>query len=318
MLRSALAFSAFTGRPFTIHHIRGGRPRPGLRYQHLAAVRLAQSLCKAEVSPVEVGSDSLTFHPGTLQAGCHKVDVGTAGSVTLLTQAALLPALMVGEPVELHLKGGTDVPKSPPLDFLVNVVFPYFASLGKIGVEVERRGFMPAGGGSLIIRVHGKRAAPAPLRLTTWRGPVEIGGHAVASDSLQSARVAERLAESLKESLGFSPEVSYLPSDSAGAVLTLWGRSGEVRLGVAGLGRRGLSSERLASQIVRQWRQRATAIQPVEEYLADQLIPLLALGGGELVCQTISLHCRTNMEICSLFTGTQFELDGSKVTAPAL
>lgn len=315
VLRSALAFSAFTGQAFTIHHIRGGRSKPGLRHQHLAAVRLVQSLCGAEISPVEVGASELVFRPGPLRGGRHEVDVGTAGSVTLLTQASLVPALMAGEPVELRLRGGTDVPKSPPLDFLTSTVLPYFERLGTVAWEVERRGFMPAGGGTLILQVQGHRGRRGALDLTERADPEAIEGQAVASEALRSARVAERLAETVEEELGVSPRVSYQPSDSPGAVLTLWGRSGDVRLAVGGLGRRGLSSERLAGQIIRRWNQQVAASEPVGEYLADQLVPLLALGGGTMLCQTISLHCQTNMEICSLFTGTKFHQDGLKIMA---
>lgn len=315
VLRSSLAFAALTGKAFSIHNIRGNRPKPGLRAQHVAAVRLAASLCRARVSGVEVGSHELSFQPCELVGGRHHVDVGTAGSVTLLTQASLLPALMCGEPVELVLEGGTDVPMSPPLDYLDEVVLPYYRRLGSIELIEERRGFVPAGQGRVRLLVEGHGEAVVPLRLTRWEGPVEPHARVVAAEGLRSAEVAERVASGLEQELGVESEICYQSTSSASVVVTIWGRSEEVRVGVGGLGRRRLSSERLANQVCRLWQERVAHKNPVEEHLADQLVPLLSLIGGEMACQVISLHCQTNMEICGLFSGAQFSIEGNSVRA---
>ncbi|MGA8139200.1 MAG: RNA 3'-terminal phosphate cyclase [Desulfobaccales bacterium] len=39
ILRTSLSLSAMLGTPFRLEQIRAGRPRPGLRPQHLTAVR---------------------------------------------------------------------------------------------------------------------------------------------------------------------------------------------------------------------------------------------------------------------------------------
>ncbi|MBC7240769.1 MAG: hypothetical protein H5T71_11800, partial [Chloroflexi bacterium] len=44
ILRTALALAALTGRPFRVQNIRAGRENPGLRPQHLAAVRAVAHL----------------------------------------------------------------------------------------------------------------------------------------------------------------------------------------------------------------------------------------------------------------------------------
>ena len=41
VLRSALALSLVTGKPFTIVNLRAGRKKPGLMQQHLTAVTAA-------------------------------------------------------------------------------------------------------------------------------------------------------------------------------------------------------------------------------------------------------------------------------------
>jgi RNA 3'-terminal phosphate cyclase (ATP) len=68
VLRSALGLSLVTGKPFTIHNIRGKRSKPGLLRQHLTAVEAATQICDGATisSDVKVGSTALTFKPGTL------------------------------------------------------------------------------------------------------------------------------------------------------------------------------------------------------------------------------------------------------------
>lgn len=54
--------------------------------------------------------------------------------------------------------------------------------------------------------------------------------------------------------------------------------------------------------------------EPVEEYLADQLIPLLALVGGKMRCQELSPHCLANLEVVSAFLGSGIRAHGDLLT----
>ena len=49
ILRTALALSLVTGKPFTIHNIRAGRKKPGLMRQHLTAVNAAVEIGNAAI-----------------------------------------------------------------------------------------------------------------------------------------------------------------------------------------------------------------------------------------------------------------------------
>ena len=55
VLRSSLALSLVTGRPFAIEKIRAGRKKPGLLRQHLTAVLAAAEISGAEVEGVPLG-----------------------------------------------------------------------------------------------------------------------------------------------------------------------------------------------------------------------------------------------------------------------
>ena len=314
MLRSALAFSALTGKAFRIRNIRGRRSRPGLRPQHLAAVKLTASLCSARVRGQEINSGNLEFIPDRVTPGFYRVDVGTAGSVTLLTQAVLVPALLCGEAMEFELVGGTDVPKAPPVDYLQEVVFPYFRGFGQVELEVQRRGFHPKGQGCLLLRIQGRGIQD---RIEAVQRPAwtQTRARIVASAGLSGARVAERIAEPLKSEID-QVEHSYVEAACEGVAVTLWAQDeAGHRLGVSRLGRPRLPSEKLADQCLRAFQERLSSKFLVEEHLADQLIPLLAIAGGEMRCQKLTAHCHTNMQICSLFTGRIFSVKGDHLVS---
>jgi RNA 3'-terminal phosphate cyclase (ATP) len=118
VLRSSLAMSLFTGRPFVIENIRAGRKKPGLMRQQLTAVHAATEVIHAEATGATIGSARLEFRPGTITSGNYTFSVGTAGSTTLELQT-ILPALMLAESESnLTLEGGTHKPFAPPLEFL--------------------------------------------------------------------------------------------------------------------------------------------------------------------------------------------------------
>ncbi|MBI4415496.1 MAG: RNA 3'-phosphate cyclase, partial [Euryarchaeota archaeon] len=105
ILRMSIALSAITGTPVRVEDIRAGRPSPGLAAQHVTAMRAVASLCNAEVEGLEIGSKTVDFRPGRIEAGRHTFDVGTAGAVTLVLQACLPVALAAPGPVRMKLVG---------------------------------------------------------------------------------------------------------------------------------------------------------------------------------------------------------------------
>lgn len=59
ILRSSLALSLVTGRPFSIQNIRAGRAKPGLLRQHLTALTAAAQIGHAKVEGVQIGSTAV-------------------------------------------------------------------------------------------------------------------------------------------------------------------------------------------------------------------------------------------------------------------
>ena len=96
LIRTALALSAITGKPFEAQNIRHGRKKPGLKAQHLHCIKALEKLCGAQTKNAELGSENLTFIPKKLKACTIKVNIGTAGSISLLLQSLLLPSFFAG------------------------------------------------------------------------------------------------------------------------------------------------------------------------------------------------------------------------------
>src|SRR5262245_34990221 len=80
ILRSALALSILTGRPFRLVSIRAKRSKPGLAAQHLASIRAAAAICKGQFKGGSIGSAVLFFEPGDVTAGEYAFSIGTAGA----------------------------------------------------------------------------------------------------------------------------------------------------------------------------------------------------------------------------------------------
>ncbi|MFN8608975.1 MAG: RNA 3'-terminal phosphate cyclase [Vulcanimicrobiota bacterium] len=313
ILRTALALSARTGRSFRLNRIRAGRSRPGLQAQHLAAVHLAAQLCGARLCGAELHSSMLTFEPGPLRPGRFSVDIGTAGSMTLLLQASFWALAAMPEACEVEVRGGSDVQWAPPMDYLEQVTLPLYGQLAGIHTLEVSRGFFPRGQGRWRFQVTpGGSLMPLDLAAPADWGSVQ--GRAVASRELMERRVAERMAERAGAMLDASIEVEYARSASQGAVLTLWTGDERLRCGVGVLGEKGKSAEFVAEQAVHLLREKSSRPEPVEEYLGDQLIPLLALAGGKMRCQELSPHCLANLEVVSAFLGPRIFKYGSLLT----
>ena len=155
VLRSSLAMSLVTGRPFVIENIRAGRKKPGLMRQHLTAVNAAVEVSHAEAAGAAIDSARLEFRPGQVTAGKYKFSVGTAGSATLVLQTVLPALLLADGESHLTLEGGTHNPFAPPLDFLTKAYLPLVNRMGpKVTVDpFYRPGFYPAGGGKFTVHV---------------------------------------------------------------------------------------------------------------------------------------------------------------------
>lgn len=316
ILRTGLALSMVTGRPLHITRIRAGRPKPGLMRQHLACVQAAVAVCGGHAEGAELNSQTLVFTPGVVRAGDYRFQIATAGSCLLVLQT-VLPALMLADgPSKVELAGGTHNPMAPPFDFLESAFAPLVRRLG-VGLELQlqRRGFYPAGGGELVAHI-----VPATATATTQplapvdvleRGPLQNGwGEALAPGLAR--HIATRELEALGQRMGWTFEAGQLRQPSTrqnegpGNALIATLEYEHITEVFCQLGERSLSAEQVARRLVdevRAYQRSAGALGP---HLADQWMLPLALAvwrsgqAARYTCTKVTQHTATNAQTIAL------------------
>jgi RNA 3'-terminal phosphate cyclase (ATP) len=300
IVRTALALSVARRRAVALTSIRAGRPRPGLRPQHLAVVRALAAISDAEVSGDAFDSTSLSFMPRGLRGGDYTFDVGaergSAGAVSLLCQALLLPLALAQAPSRLTLIGGTHVPWSPPVHYLGDVFFPALRQIGiEASLQVRRWGWYPAGGGVIDVTITPTRETGGFVAAIPPSTPIVTGVSAVSRlprsiAERQRRRVQERLAAA-----GVACDVELVEDSTALGPGTLVFLAVRGRAGFTALGRRGLPAERVADLAVDELLAYLASRAAVDDHLADQLVPFLVLGAhtSRFTCPTLSRHLAT-------------------------
>jgi RNA 3'-terminal phosphate cyclase (ATP) len=330
ILRSALMLSALLGQPIRLEKLRARRRRPGLRPQHLTAVRAVAQLCDAELAGDALDSRTLTFVPRRPpQAGPYHFDVmdvakgGSAGAVSLILQAVLLPLALAEGDSTVTLEGGTHVAWSPPIHYLQEVYLPTLAALGlRATVELERWGWYPQGGGRVICRVEGigARALESPLlplRRTERGGLRRIAGISATSNLPDHIGRRQRdQAVKLLRSRGFKPEIEIVdaPSPGPGTCVFLRAEFKGTVAGFTGYGRLRKPAEKVAEEAARAFLAYQRSGGAVDRYLADQLILPLALAAGESHFTTgkVTDHLRTNAWLVGQFLPIRVEIGADR------
>ncbi|KYK26961.1 hypothetical protein AYK26_04305 [Euryarchaeota archaeon SM23-78] len=330
ILRQSLALSMATGKAFKITNIRKGRCNPGLAPQHLAAVNAAKDLCNAEVKGHAIGSTEIYFKPGEVKPGRYKIDIGTAGSITLLLQSLLLPSIFAGKKISYHITGGTDVKWSQPFDYFKFVFLPQMNRYADIEANLYRRGYYPKGGGEVKISINGKYTLEdeiPSILLLEQKKLLQIKGVSHASVDLENARVAERQAESARLTLyelgtPFNVKNEYSKSYSPGSGITLWAVYGDeeidfenpIILGADCLGEKGKKAELVGKEAGDSLIDVIDLGAAVDKYLADQLIPFMALEGGLIKTSEITNHVKSNIYVAEKFLNVKFSIEGNVIS----
>ena len=311
ILRTAVGMSAYTGQACRVYNIRAGRSKPGLMPQHLKSIEAVAFLCHAQTDGLEIGSNEIVFFPGEILTQSMKVDVGTAGSVTLILQALLIPSTRIKNTIEIELTGGTHVSWSPTFEYFKYVFCPILEKMGyRIQSDIERLGFYPKGGGKIRIRVE------PPEQINSFNpersdDEMEINGYSCASESLFKAKVAERQLKGAAELLSIDHEkISYDESYSSGSSLVLAAQYRDGVLGADCLGKQGLPAEEVGRRAAQDLLETIKTQVTVDAYMSDQILPYLAMAKGESLIAVPKLtgHVRTNIWVIEKFLDTTFTI----------
>lgn len=309
ILRSALSLAAVTQTPVRVTGIRGDRSEPGLKHQHLTVVETLAEITNATVTGASYGATSIEFEPGVPRGGEYSAAIGTAGSITLLFDAVLPLASAIDEPLVLTASGGTEVKWSPPLIVQQQVKFPLLRKWGLwAAMQRQQTGFYPAGGGSVRLRL--QPATFEPLNLGSRGDLIAARCYSIISQELAESAVGTRLTQSAREQLENreipveSEQIQIVATKSAGAALAIELEYEHSRAAVDRLGETGVPAEDVAQNAVDDALAFHDSGAPIDRHLADQLLVVLALAGGEIEIPAVTDHVESSLALLS-----QFEFD---------
>ena len=301
ILRTSLAHAIITGRKLRMKKIRAGRRRPGLQAQHLACVMAAARFCngtaRAPTGELAIGGQELELVPGTGGPEVIEIDIGTAGSTTLLIQTILVPAIVSGRAFRAIVTGGTHNPLAPPFEFLDRVFLPHLRAMGAdVTLTLERHGFLPKGGGQIVLDVR-PSGQLRPIELVETGAIVARRATAIVAGLPR--HIAERELACAQERLA-DPTCEVREFERMGPH-NLFLAEVELASGARELctshGRKGYPAEEVADDALDELEDFLEADIPVGTHLADQLLlPLAIAGSGRFRTDELSLHATTNIE----------------------
>ncbi|MEM6532326.1 MAG: RNA 3'-terminal phosphate cyclase [Myxococcota bacterium] len=311
IVRSSLALSVLTGKPFKVRKIRAGRRRPGLLRQHLTAVKAAARISSAKLNGADLKSPELEFVPKCIAAGEYHFAVGTAGSTALVLQTVLPPLLRADGPSRIVIEGGTHNPFAPPFDYLRETFLPVLERMGaRVRVRLDRPGFYPAGGGRIEVEI-----APAVrmerIELLHRGDPVRLSASVLIANL--PAAIATKERECLCRDLSLESTavevVEVKGSPGPGNVIVVRVDDGLRTEVFTGFGEKGTPAPRVVGELAEDVKRHVEATAPVGVYLADQLmIPMAMAGGGSFRTVGISAHASTNAEVIKKFLNVEIDI----------
>lgn len=346
LVRVALALSTLTGKEFKVINIRSGRPEPGLKAQHLSAIKILKDICKAKTNEIDLGTPELFYSPQEIKSGKYEIDIGTAGSISLLLQAVILPCLFAPGKVTLKVKGGTCGKWQASVDYLKEVLLPQVQRFAeKMELKIIKRGYYPQGGGEVILEINPRlkksdflefnelyerlRTNTASIKLIEQGNLEQIRGVINLSSDLEEKEVGERIKNSINNHLRRydvpkNIRIEYVKTLSTGGEVVLsafFSDKGKmdpdnpVILGSDALLEKNKSSEEVGKEAAEKLIEIIDSAAAVDPHLADQLIPFMGLlPGSRIKTSRITDHVKTNIYVVEKFLPVKFMIEGNIVT----
>lgn len=316
LLRYGVALAALLGKKVRIYNIRAKRSNPGLRAQHLTAVKVIADLVGAKVSGLFIGSSEILVEPGGRpKSGSYDVDVGTAGSVSLLLQAVLPVLIAARGEVVLKVKGGTNVKWSPPIHYVQHVLFPLLGKFGvKVWLKVHRLGYYPQGGGLVEVRT----TYSYPLTSVSLESAGELLAiEGISYSSNLPSHVAERQAKAAVEYLkqegygGYVRDIAIetdAPAIGVGSGIVLWAKFEHGIVGGDSLGEKNKRAEVVGREAAEKLIAALRSKAPVDSHALDNIVIYMSLAKGRssVVASGVTSHAETALWLCNRLTGSKY------------
>ena len=247
--------------------------------------------------------------------------IPTAGSITLVLQSLIPPALFAHSPIKISFDGGTtDTFFTPSMDHFRYVFLKILERIGgKVDLNIPRRGYYPEGGAKVEVMV-----SPAKLKNLNLaeRGPLKkilvISG---ASNHLKDKKVAERQIAGVREILGklklpIEEKVGYYDTRCPGSQICLIAEFENTVIGTDNLGKLGKRAEDVGKEAALELLREQKSETCLDKHLVDQILPYLALTSekSQVRVSEITNHCKTNIWIIEKFIEGKFEIKDNLIT----
>jgi len=321
LLRTAISLSALTNKPIRIFNIRKGKKdkQHGLRPQHLMGVKIAGEFCQADITGLKENSLEVEFIPKKLSVSNREIDIGTAGSISLLLQTITPLLIFAQKPIDLDITGGTETKWSPTIQYTKYVTYPVLKMLGaELDLEIIKHGYYPKGGGRVSVK--SKPIKELNRFICTNRGNIR-GIHVDSVCGSLPPDIAERQGQSalrtiqyyfpnVKVSMGYKS----VPSLSPGTSVTCYAVCDKSVIGSSSLGELGVRAETIGERAAEGLITSLNTGSALDKYMADQILIYLALAKGtsQVRVEDITQHVKTNIQVIEQILPVEFQVDYNK------
>lgn len=304
IVRSAVTLSCITKKPIQIENIREKRKVPGLRPQHLMAIKLLSKICNAEVSGLNVGSKTIKFIPKNVESMTITENIGTAGSISLILQALIPAVSLSGESLRLSIIGGTDVPWSPTSYYTKYVLGEAYSRMGiTFSMDIKKRGYYPKGGGIIELQVNpAKNLKPISLTHRETRSSILYCSYSKLSENRIISEI-KKIGDLLKKSdFSVTSEVKEEIALDEGCSILLYSHDSNSIIGADGLMHKTSELGNRISEIFLKCKLGA------DKHLSDMLVlPASLINETSIYRITeITKHLETNLYVTSKITGCKY------------
>jgi len=302
IIRTAITLSCITKQPIIIENIRKNRKIPGLKAQHITAIKILQKICDAKVEGAKMGSTNLKFIPGDVKS-CNLIeDIGTAGSISLVLQV-LIPVAVCQKKLNLIIKGGTDTLWSPTIDYTQYVLREAYSRMGiNFSIKLIKRGYYPKGGGEVNLDV-----LPSNVKSISLNQRKTKNIKLICSFSNLPNELIKKLVEEIRKKLTekkfiVETQINEENAIDSGASLLIFSDDEESIIGIDSIfdkktERFNLDLESFTENNL-----------GVDERLADMLVLPASLTNEMTIFRVnnISKHLETNLFVTSKITGCKY------------
>lgn len=317
VLRTAIGLSALTLNPIRVINIRKNRQKPGLMPQHLAGVKITGDFCNALIAGALPGSMDVEFTPHFHSFADKKIDVGTAGSISLLLQTLAPLLIFADRQINLEIVGGTAGLGAPNIEYTKFITFPLLSLFGATqpNLEILHQGFYPKGQGFVRAKFHPTRKLNSVKLLE--RGKVErVRGISIAGSlpkhiAHRQAYAAQRvLVENGIQDVDIGL-IDNIHTLSSGTSLTLWAECEHTILGADSIGQIGKLAEKVGEETANDLLASINSNAALDKHMGDQVIPFIALAEGksEVTVEKFTEHVETNLRVTEQILGVKFEVN---------